>query len=181
MCNQLNNHATNILAGYKLPPSTQGRKLTIAPRLCPISCATTCHSPRARLETAVPEITSGGLPEALVLHNCPGQAAPIIVPVGQPLMRCHRPAPSDPLYPLHCENRESLSGRVILLLHAIFHGRSGLLSDGQLKITKRVTSPQCWNLCRAYMESWTLSSIIPKLTLNVSLYKELAVFQLLRI
>lgn len=41
-----------------------GKGLTIAPKLCPISCATTCHSVRPPVLTAVPLTTLGALPEA---------------------------------------------------------------------------------------------------------------------
>jgi len=38
-------------------------ELTIAPKLCPISCDMTCHSTRPAVETAVPETIEGELPD----------------------------------------------------------------------------------------------------------------------
>jgi hypothetical protein len=40
----------------------------MAPKLWPVSCATTCHSVRPAVETAVPETTEGAFPEAACWH-----------------------------------------------------------------------------------------------------------------
>lgn len=45
-------------------PST----LTIAPKLCPISCVTTSHSVGPKVETAVPETMLGAEPDAVCWH-----------------------------------------------------------------------------------------------------------------
>lgn len=49
-------------------PSTETRRLTMAPKLCPISCAMTCHSVRPAVLTAVPETTFGSAPVADCWH-----------------------------------------------------------------------------------------------------------------
>ena len=107
-------------------------QLTIAPKLCPISCAMTCHSVRPAVETAVPETTDGLEPDAVCWQSVASQAMPTSEPVGQPLMRCHRPAPSSPLSPRHWEKRDRRSLRVTESEHATFQGASDGAVLGQL-------------------------------------------------
>ena len=88
-------------------------QLTIAPKLCPISCAITCHSVRPAVETAVPETTDGLEPDAVCWQSVASQAMPTSEPVGQPLIRCQRPAPSSPFLPRQSEKIERRSLSVI--------------------------------------------------------------------
>jgi hypothetical protein len=64
-------------------------------------------------------------------HNVASHAMPTSEPVGQPLMRCQRPEPSEPLLPLHCENNERRESNSAPL-QGTFHGRAGSGVDGQL-------------------------------------------------
>lgn len=106
--------------------------LTMAPKLCPISCATTCHSVRPAVETAVPDTTDGELPEAACWHSVMSQAMPTSEPVGHPLIRCQRPALSSPLSPRHCEKIDRRSFNVTLSEQATFHGAAGSAVVGHL-------------------------------------------------
>lgn len=123
---------------------------TIAPKLWPISCATTCHSMSPEVETAVPETTDPVGPSAVFwqllrtdefnhdwarLHGTyrvPSHAIPTSVPVGQPLMRCQRPALSLLLWPRHAENSDRRSFKVTFAWQARFHGVVGSATLGQL-------------------------------------------------
>ena len=97
-------------------------RLTIAPKLCPISCAITCHSVRPAVETAVPDTMDGDEPEDVCWQSVASHAIPTSEPVGQPLMRCQRPAPSSPLSPRHCEKSERRSLSVVDSEQATFQG-----------------------------------------------------------
>ena len=94
---------------------TDENGLTIAPKLCPISCAITCHSVRPAVETAVPDTMDGDEPEDVCWQSVASQAIPTSEPVGQPLMRCQRPAPSLPFWPRQSENSDNRSFRVTLV------------------------------------------------------------------
>ena len=106
--------------------------LTIAPKLCPISCAITCHSVRPAVETAVPDTMDGDEPEDVCWQSVASQAIPTSEPVGQPLMRCQSPAPSLPFWPRQPEKMESRSLRVTDSEHATFQGASEVAVEGHL-------------------------------------------------
>jgi hypothetical protein len=75
----------------------------LAPKLCPISCAMTCHSLLVEEVTPVPLVISPSL-DVLVetLQSVPSHATPTSLPLLQLVKRCHSPAPSlPPLLPLH--------------------------------------------------------------------------------
>ena len=106
--------------------------LTIAPKLCPISCAMTCHSVRPAVDTAVPDTTDGLDPDDDCWQSVASHATPTSEPVGQPLMRCQRPAPSLPLSPRHWEKMDSRSLSVTESEHATFQGASDGAELGHL-------------------------------------------------
>ena len=93
----------------------------------------TCHSVRPAVETAVPETTDGLEPDAVCWQSVASQATPTSEPVGQPLMRCQRPAPSSPLSPRHCEKSERRSLSVMALLQGTFHFVFSSRGEGQLR------------------------------------------------
>lgn len=111
--------------------------LTIAPKLCPISCATTCHSVRPPVLTAVPLTTLGALPVDFWLQRVPNHATPTSVPDGQPDMRCQRPLGSVLPFKLlnFCPRQAEKSERRSLSdtdPQALFHGLAVSLA-GQLQ------------------------------------------------
>jgi len=113
-----------------------GKELTMAPKLWPISCATTCHSVRPLVLTAVPLTTLGALPVDFWLHTVPNHATPTSVPDGQPDMRCQRPLWSTAPFKLSnfCPRQAEKSERRSLsdtVPHATFHGLAVSLA-GQL-------------------------------------------------
>ena len=113
-----------------------GKALTMAPKLCPISCATTCHSVRPPVLTAVPLTTLGALPVAFWLQTVPNHATPTSVPDGQPDMRCHKPLGSFAPFKLSdfCPRQAEKSERRSLSdtePQATFHGLAVSLA-GQL-------------------------------------------------
>lgn len=110
---------------------TPSARLTIAPKLCPISWATTCHSTRPAVDTAVPDTIEEPLPLAVCWQRVASQAMPTSEPVGQPLIRCHRPALSLPFCPRHCENSESRWSSSTLL-QSTFQGIFGSAVVGHL-------------------------------------------------
>lgn len=145
----------------KLHPSVQS---WIAPKLCPTSCAMTCHSLSVMLVTPVPLVTS---PLLLVLlwtrQSVPSHATPTSREVAQFVRRCHRPAASPPpLAERHCEKADNRSFKsspplVALAGHATFHGSSLLLPLGHVR-------------------SATLSSTTPSEMLKVRWYSAETVF-----
>ena len=113
-----------------------GKALTIAPKLCPISCEMTCHSVRPPVLTAVPLTTLGALPVACWLHTVPNHATPTSVPDGQPDIRWYRPLGSIAPFKLlnFCPRQAEISERRSLsdtVPQATFHGLAGSLA-GQL-------------------------------------------------
>ena len=66
-------------------------------------------------------------------YSVANHAMPTSVPVGQPLIRCQRPAPSLPFWPRHWEKSESLSLSVTESEHATFHGTDGSAVLGHLR------------------------------------------------
>lgn len=66
------------------------------------------------------------------------------MPVGHPLMRCHRPALSLPFWPRQAENRESLSLRVVLSEQGRFQGFDGSVVVGQLQVMMSVRISACF-------------------------------------
>lgn len=151
----------------------------MAPKLCPISCATTCHSVLPAVETAVPETMDPELPVAscwhlprfehmlvtssYITHKVASQAMPTSEPVGHPLIKCQRPLPSLPLLPLHWEKSERRESSAASL-HGRFHGRFGSVELGQLNSNWYTTSNQNNTI---YFGLCTASSTRPRLTLNV--------------
>jgi hypothetical protein len=112
----------------------------MAPKLWPISCATTCHSVRPLVLTAVPLTTLGALPEDFWLHTVPNHATPTSVPDGQPDMRCHRPLGSvAPLkFSNFCPRQAEKSERRSLSVaepQATFHGLLASVEEGQLRVS----------------------------------------------
>lgn len=104
----------------------------MAPKLCPISCEITCHSVRPAVDTAVPDTIDGLEPEDVCWQSVASHAIPTSEPVGQPLMRCHSPAPSAPFCPRHPEKIESRSLRVTDEEQATFQGASEVAEEGHL-------------------------------------------------
>jgi hypothetical protein len=68
---------------------------------------------------------------AMPTHRVESQAIPTSVPVGQPLMRCHKPAPSLPRVPRHCEKIDNRSLRTTVL-QSTFQGKEGSATLGHL-------------------------------------------------
>jgi len=60
-------------------------------------------------------------------------------PVGQPLMRCHKPMLSLPLAPRHCENKDSRASSSAPL-QATFQSVFGSAVVGQLSIDNQMIS-----------------------------------------
>lgn len=145
----------------------------MAPKLWPISCATTCHSVRPPVLTAVPLTTLGAFPVAFWLHTVPNHATPTSVPDGQPDIRWNRPLGSDTpfklsnFFPRQAEKseRRSLSDTEP---HATFHGLAVSLV-GQLGGEGEVNRPLSIYVGGTYFGSWICSSTIPRLMLKVDL------------
>jgi hypothetical protein len=122
----------------------------MAPKLCPVSWATTCHSVRPAVETAAPDTVALPLCDAVVWQRTPSHAMPTSLPVGQFERRCHRPAPSSPSVARHFEKTERRSSSVSALLQGTFHGLAGSTVLG-------------------HVGSWTSSLMMPSETLKVDL------------
>jgi hypothetical protein len=84
-------------------------------------------------------------------YNVASHAIPTSEPVGQPLMRCHRPTPSEPLSPRHCENSDRRSLRSTVL-QSTFHGKDWLTGFGHLLHNLRGRLHE--RRKRAYTSSW---------------------------
>ena len=80
----------------------------------------------------MPETTESLPPEAVCWQSVASHAIPTSEPVGQPLIRCQRPAPSSPFLPRQSEKIERRSFSVIDSWHATFQGKSAGAVDGQL-------------------------------------------------
>ena len=78
----------------------------------------------------------------------PSQATPISVSVAHAVAKWYNPASGVPEDPLHWENKDNRSLRVIVFEHSTFHGRPPADEVAHVSLT-------------------TLSSIIPNEMLNV--------------
>jgi hypothetical protein len=117
-------------------------------------------------------------------YSVPSQAMPTSVPVGQSLMRCHRPAPSSPFLPRQAEKSDRRSSRATRLLQSMFHAKLGSAVDGQLQGKTDDQHHDHWREPKwpwPYLGSCISRFMIPRETLKERRKRSLAVFQLLRI
>lgn len=100
-----------LVNGQQFDPHVSEVQSWTAPKLCPISWATTCHSVRLFVATEVPDtVPWDPWSLACLTQSCPSQATPTSCPVGQPDMSAHRPAWSFARWaPRHLLNADSRS------------------------------------------------------------------------
>lgn len=114
------------LMGDNLPFHASGRRHSSPRNDVPRITACSLLTSKDKLNWTLFSLDEGGT------HKVPSHAIPTSVPVGHPLMRCHRPAPSVPFWPRQSENSDRRSFKVTLVWQGMFHGVAGSAWLGHL-------------------------------------------------